>query len=311
MKRNLKGKLILSIATLGLAAASTIGSTYAWFIVNSDATAKGVEMKANAGTGLYIRNGHTDAFGESADIKSGTNLKWEPVTGYDGNALTAAGEFAGSFGTFSGIDSTEKSKLTYTTVNGKKITDTDVFGKEESGTTAYYYAIEMDYMISTNKKLSILATNVEVNDDNATVKREIASIAQAARVAFFPATAWNDSGSHTWTTVGVQEYCLTSSTTSTDYNLEQLKALGYSDDTEYKFNEGTAVTSKVDRKDLTTTAYEISSHTDKKTNDGSFTYGSVKIFVWFDGTDHACSNALFEQKLTFNFKFSVKDTTTA
>ncbi len=96
--------------------------------------------------------------------------------------------------------------------------------------------------------------------------------------------------------------CLTGSTTTTDYNLEQLKALGYSDSgkSEYKFTT---------RNDLTTNAYTISNHTSKTTTDGSFTYGSVKIFVWFDGTDKACSNALFDQKLTFNFKFTVGEAT--
>ena len=307
MKRNLKGKLILSIATLGLACASTIGSTYAWFIVNSDAKATGVEMKANSGTGLYIRNGHSGAFADNATIKSLDYAKWEPVTGYTTTGITAGSAFTGAFGTFSGI-SDDKTILTYTALTGGNIiNNTDVWatststGTDGSGTTtytAYYYAIEMDYMITSNKKLNITATDVTVKDDDATVKKSVASIAQAARVAFFPATAWGDTGSHTYSTSGVQEYCLTSATTTTDFNLEQLKALGYTGSSEYKLTT---------RNDLTTTAYTNSTHTSKKTSDGSFTYGSVKIFVWFDGTDKACSNALFDQKLTFNFKFTVTD----
>lgn len=310
MKRNLKGKLILSIATLGLACVSTIGSTYAWFIVNSDAKATGVEMKANSGTGLYIRNGHSGAFADNATIKSLDDAKWEPVTGYTTTGITAGSAFTGAFGTFSGI-SADKTTLTYTALTNNQKTQlnsTDVYGTattngtDGSGTTtytAYYYAIEMDYMITSNKKLNIAATDVIVDDSSATVKKGTASIAQAARVAFFPATTWSDTGSHTYSTSGVQEYCLTSSTTDTDFNLEQLKALGYTGENgDYKLTT---------RNDLTSTAYTNSTHTSKKTSDGSFTYGSVKIFVWFDGTDYACSNALFDQKLTFNFKFTVTD----
>ena len=27
----------------------------------------------------------------------------------------------------------------------------------------------------------------------------------------------------------------------------------------------------------------------KTTSDGSFTYGSVDVYVWFDGTDYSCT----------------------
>ena len=48
-------KLFLAAATLGLAAASTIGSTYAWFTINGSAKVSGFDMKVAGDTGVFIR----------------------------------------------------------------------------------------------------------------------------------------------------------------------------------------------------------------------------------------------------------------
>ena len=54
-------KLLASALALGLAAVSTVGSTYAWFSMNTQVTATGMNVKAKAEGGIVISNQNTSA----------------------------------------------------------------------------------------------------------------------------------------------------------------------------------------------------------------------------------------------------------
>ncbi len=244
-----------------------------------------------------------------------TKTTWMPVTGYDSTnkTLTEATAFSGSFGYLSNVASSE---LTYTSVTGTtETTTTDAFTAKglvssTETTTEYgiYYHFYIDYMISKGNKLKVTA---EAKVNGQTPSTDSPNIAQATRVGIMNATKIKVGTSDTDTkgtmtgatyeTTG-QEY-LVAEAAETDYNLEGLKALGYGGTTEYKTNgkrldtDGATITSlKAD--DTTTDKYT--------TTDGAFAYGSLSIYVWIDGTDYSCTNAIMKQKLDLTFNFTIK-----
>ena len=218
------------------------------------------------------------------------NKNWMPVTGYSGSALTTADAFKGTFGVLSGIST---DALTYTAVTSPAqegstdaYTTTGLVGTDTTTAYGIYYHFELDYMITATKSLKVTATatpSVETTP----------SIAQATRVGIIAAKSvtinetskqmtgatYNDAG---------KEYTVAAPATGTDYNLEELKALGYEGDSEYKDN-----LTRLDEAGATF------SPTETTTSDEAFAYGSLSIYVWFDGTDYSCTNAIFSQTLDY------------
>ena len=232
-----------------------------------------------------------------------------PVTSIDSsNALTTKDAFAGKFGTLSGISSTDTSKLEYTAL-GQVTADNDAYTAavmKDDDTTAcgVYYQFYIDYMITAGKSLKVTATDVKATGSDGTtdVTSTSPSIAQAARVGIIAATSYTKATTDgtedtvTYATSG-SEYTIAEPAT-TDYNLEELKALGYTGASEYK----TGLT----RLDTTGSTFKNTTAL-ATTKDKAFEYGSLNIYVWFDGTDKACTNAIFSQTLTMNLKFTVTD----
>jgi hypothetical protein len=56
----LSKKLFAAAATLGLAVAATVGSTYAWFSMNTTVTATGMQVKATTASSLVIEDDQAD-----------------------------------------------------------------------------------------------------------------------------------------------------------------------------------------------------------------------------------------------------------
>ena len=254
-------------------------------------------MTTNTGAGLYIRKGHTGAFKTSEEIKASSNTAWMPVTGYDSSAskLTEATAFTGSFGVLKGIKSDDTTKLEYTAVSGTVEGSTDAYTATVNGTetNGIYYHFELDYMITAGKSLKVTATATPSVTSTP-------NIAQATRVGIIEASSVtmteNQMTSASYKTEG-KEYTV-AAPAGTDYNLEELKALGYKGTTEYK----TGLTALYgDDSDVTF------SPTTTKTSDKAFEYGSLSIYVWFDGTDYSCTNAIFSQTLELTLTFAVAE----
>ena len=231
-----------------------------------------------------------------------------PVTGYSGTALTTATTFNGSFGVLSSISSTDTTKLEYTAVSGTVEGSTDAYTATVNGseTNGIYYHFYIDYMITATKSLKVTAAAKAYSD--ATTTTEVAtdkpSIAQATRVGIIPAASvtTDDTSKQmtgaTYATTG-QEYTV-AAPAGTDYNYEELKALGYTGDSEYKENLGDLYSS-------TSNVTFNPASLNATTSDGAFAYGSLSIYVWFDGTDKSCTNAIFSQTLDLTLTFAVAD----
>ncbi len=151
-------------------------------------------------------------------------------------------------------------------------------------------------MISKGNKLKVTA---EAKVNGQTPSTDSPNIAQATRVGIMNASkitfATTDATKGTMTgaeyaTPG-QEY-LVAKAAGTDYNYEGLKALGYKGDSEYKKDLGTELYSTNGLKIASPTTTAGAEYT---TTDGAFAYGSLNIYVWIDGTDYSCTNAIYRQ----------------
>ena len=223
------------------------------------------------------------------------------MTGYDSTTskLITATAFTGSFGYWngsftkgSGDSAKDNDTMTYTAITdvtqetktGGTTTDaytaTGLVSSTDT-TTKYgiYYHFELDYMITATKSLKVTATatpSVETTPN----------IAQATRVGIIEAKSVTMTDKQMtnadFTDQTGKEYTVAApaktGTSGTDYNLEELKALGYKGESEYK----TGLT-RLDEAGATitnTTALAT-------TSDKAFEYGSLSIYVWFDGTDYS------------------------
>ena len=228
------------------------------------------------------------------------------VTSIDSsNALTTKDAFAGNFGTLKGIKSDDTKTLEYTAITVSDTKDGDAYTAtvNEKETNGVYYNFQIDYMITAGKTLKVTATDVKATGSDGTtdVTSTSPSIAQAARVGIITASTYKKGTGDAADTVTYadkgSEYTIAKEADK-DYNLEELKTLGYTGSSEYKTGltrlDTTGATFKNDTALATTT-------------DGAFEYGSLNIYVWFDGTDKACTNAIFSQTLTMSLKFTVTD----
>ena len=262
-------------------------------------------MQANTGSGLYIRKGHTGAFATTATITASNNKNWMPVTSVattdSTTSLAGADAFKGTFGVLKGIKSGDATKLEYTAVTVNETKDGDAYTATVNGseTNGIYYHFELDYMITAGKSLKVTATDVSAKKDGTAVAESSPSITQATRVGIIPAASVTTDGTTKqmtgadFTDQTGKEY-LVAEKAGTDYNLEELKALGYTGNSEYKDN--------LTRLDETGVTFNPTTTT---TSDGAFAYGSLSIYVWFDGTDYSCTNAIFSQTLDLTLNFAV------
>ncbi len=320
--KSLKGKLILSVATLGLAAASTIGSTFAWFTINTEAKVSSVDMSVSSATGVYARK-KGGVWTDNIEVKTGatTDDNWVAVTPKNTNDKWG--------GTFKSLDlgsTIENSTYTYSDVTTSTTEDAlYVTNGDHKNFVAYQFTLE--FMVTTGYDVTIEASSVKVvgKDGNAVTASTKADA--VVRIAFTDlATTSKDGETAAFATADYANstiYTLRDSESdTTDFAFENLKAIaknskgffGNGKDGTSDGNSDYTRASKVLKNDLNkgTTQSPIGEqkvidvHSNAKTTDGSLQYGSTIVTVWFDGTDKECTNGIFNQKLSFALSLNAK-----
>ena len=289
-KKSLKGKLILSVATLGLAASSTIGSTFAWFTINESASAKGVNMTATSGDLIMIRKGsHKDVFtNEVALTTTSGDAKWMPVTPITDTSTAAVGVTTHGSGDDSDVkwgalnlNSTLTNKtITYNELSLSKETNTDVYTTSTTvsytttTTTKYiaYAHFNIDYVVSKATTPVLKIEGID-NIENESFKKSVRiAIAQASEISV---------DNNTWT-VTYDDY--------TSYALENAS----SDDLQLKALQELGLPSTVASQNKTATTYSdtgISLNSKETSANGSDKLGSISVYVWLEGNAYDCTNS--------------------
>ncbi len=321
MKKSLKGKMLLSCLTLGLAVASTVGSTFAWFTINESAEITGLDMSVTSGSGIWIREYDSNTTGtadkpyaDTMTIKNTAKAEWCPVTPYNGTYNT---------GTKTGT------KLTTSTWNVKGFQKLDlgstisnkawkyddvaittaayensyVHGTQSGDHSfAYFYQIPVQYRISAGYNPKVAIKNLEVKDsDGKIIYTDVTdhnvdasakihgkqTAEKLVRIAFVDnqVSATGDKSA----TV----YKITEETATEDYALAGVNMLAAGELESDSYNatyigEG----------------HEIDLDSPKEIDGQDYYVGETTIYVWYEGTDKACSNAVLQQNVTFDLEFT-------
>ena len=318
MKRKMKGKLLLSIATLSLALVSSVGSTFAWFLMNENADLTGLDITVTTGSSVLLKDEdksttEQEIYSETFTIKGKNEAKWEMITPVSVTPAASDGAESGDAASMTVESGFKQVNITETIAEktwkyGNKLTaskyeDTHVYGTTSAvdgttSTTAYYYKIDFKYRVSKGYDVNIAITtnSLKVTDKDdkqiTDLSQDKQTVDKVIRVAF------QDNGATTASVYRIAK------TTETDFNKAQMNQLVtgatldgdqynctlLSDNNKHKVTEPSGAT---------------------YTNDNAFYYGTTSMYVWYDGTDHACSNAVFQQTCEFGVTFTAVEQTTA
>ncbi len=320
MKTKIKGKLLLSLATLSLALVSSVGSTFAWFLISDKADLTGLDINVTTGSSVLLKDetkstSDQEIYTDSFTIKPKTNpdAKWEMITpktvtvdnGTTDGAETGTATTMTVADGFQQVDisSTVKEKTwKYNKVtagaNASPYSGTHVYGTtstvaQTTSTTAYYYKVDFKYRVSTGYDVAVTIKDksIIVTDKNGTKidnpTETTQTVDKVVRVAF------QDNSALTASVYRIAK------TTSIDYNAEQMNQL-------VKLDSGKLDGDQYNCTLLSSTnTHKVTAPTSPTyTSDKAFYYGFTTMYVWYDGTDHACSNAVFEQTCSFSVEFS-------
>ncbi len=317
MKTKIKGKLLLSLATLSLALVSSVGSTFAWFLISDKADLTGLDINVTTGSSVLLKDetkssSAQEIYTDSFAIKPKDGAKWEMITPktVSVNKDTTDGAESGTATTMTVNDGFQQVDISKTVsskgwqynaiaagTGANPYSGTHVYGNtstvaQTTSTTAYYYKVDFKYRVSTGYDVAITVKDIEVKDktntkiENPTETTQ--SVDKVVRVAF------QDQGATTASVYRIAK------TTSTDYNAEQMNQLVKLDDNKKLDGDQYNCTLLNSTNKHKVTAPTSPTHT----SDNAFYYGFTTMYVWYDGTDHACSNAVFEQTCSFSVEFS-------
>ncbi len=311
MKRKMKGKLLLSIATLSLALVSSVGSTFAWFLMSENADLTGLDITVTTGSSVLLKDEgkSTDSqeiYSETFTIKGKDDAKWEMITPVSVTPATTDGAESGDAASMT-VDNGFKQVDIANTIKektwkyGEKLTatqynDTHVYGTTSTtqgtvSTTAYYYKIDFKYRVSNGYDVNVTLkkdTLKVYNDKNVQItdlSEKNQTVDKVIRVAFQDNNA---------TTASVYRIA---KTTTADYNKEQMNKLVPDSPLNGDQYNCTLLSNNNKHKvtEPSNAAY---------TKDKAFYYGTTSMYVWYDGTDYACSNTVFQQTCEFGVTFT-------
>ena len=164
-KRNVK--LLVSGLTLGLAALTTVGSTYAWFTTNGQATVGGMDIQAEAaGNGIFVsKDGKKydkavslEEYFKHGDANDQDSALLQPVTSLDGSVFSKL-----SADTFA-KDNDDKDVFDYTHI---------VESKGNYVSFDLYFAITKD-------------TKIQISSKDLAARQEGSDILKVARMSYAP-----------------------------------------------------------------------------------------------------------------------------
>lgn len=263
-------KLFLAAAALGLAAASTVGSTYAWFTVNGTAKASGLSMEVAGGSGIMIRK-HTTGSGQFTD------------------ALNLAGDFTGkTWNACTPKDSTLNLFQTLDLSNTLSPTATEYVYKDLGDETGYVYTLDLDVRVTEGYDFYIYASAVNDNSEKTCKAKNV------VRVGVINYGSDNTvSGAVTY---GINERATFES--ETDYALNKFNAV---------FSKNLTVKPEKYIKPVSITKTETNPGckviVDSTIKADGYTTERVTLKVWYDGNDKQCSDEILASVVSFTLNF--------
>lgn len=272
-------KLFLAAAALGLAATSTIGSTYAWFTVNGSAQASGLSMEVSGGYGIMLRKHTAENDGQFTDVldlkEDFKDKTWSACTPKDTATLSSFQILDLSKTLSSDILVNKDNTYVYKDVESDKI-DT------------YVYTLDLDVRVTENYNFYIYVSDV-VDTSTKTCKAK-----NVVRV-------------------GVINYDNLSNPSASIYGISDRgddDAFRREDD--YALDNFNAVFAKnlnpiSHTKPISIAKTETNNGCRVEVDNTTITKGyateRVTLKVWYDGNDKQCSDDILSSKVDFKLNF--------
>jgi hypothetical protein len=273
----LSKKLFAAAATLGLAAAATVGSTYAWFSMNTDVTVTGMQVTTQTSDNLFVSGDTTEAH-FAIGYHVAVNGLLEPVSTVNGEDF-----FYNSTKNVKGDGSATAAKYT-----AYDPASTGAFNSNYGTTGAVGYVDYTIYLKATPAANSV-NDNIVMSKCNLTYQGS-AITEKAWRVAMFATAA--------------QETAAAAS--SAALSLVSISA----PNSAVNFTSGKAV-SAIDA--LDNVSYATKAVVENALAQGSKVYYKVLIRLWLEGEDNTCNNDTFatltkDYRLDLKFELAENDT---
>ena len=309
-KRNVK--LLVSGLTLGLAALTTVGSTYAWFTTNGQTTISGMDIQAQAaGEGIFVSaNGknytnNTDTLKVQLEEKF-TDVKLQPATTLDGinfyklhsdvfDAETGANDESGN--------ATNYFKYEPLTSN---IVDTD----------QYFISFDLFFAVTENTNIEISANfnnQAGSNDANKVFRFSYGLYTVGAENKLVKPTSALTRAFAERKDEDTVDYALNSINTLYSKNVKD-KSYGIGGDTGGKNNYFNATPTLVSEEKMVDADQTYTSFTDNEDptiksfdtatfGEGTFKFVKVHFNMWLEGNDKLCSNKVSNEAISGSFTF--------
>lgn len=265
-------KLFLAAAALGLAAASTVGSTYAWFTVNGSAQASGLSMEVASGSGIMIKKHSEPTYLADMNISNDfNNKKWEPCTPTAPNDLS-------SFKKLNIQDTISSNGYTY-----DNAVNTD--------NKLYFYTLDLDVRVSAGFNFKVYVSDIsDTSSQDADCKA-----ANVVRVGFrkYDKTG-NNITETTVHTIQTRNYG-----SESNYALTKFKSVFGINDPAF-----TAETSNInDCINGEGSNYKTVTIAEGAEALNGYVTQRVAIIVWYEGNDYQCADDILSKRVTFKLNF--------
>ena len=302
MKKSLKLKLGMSVASLALLAGALSTTTYAWFTANATATTEKVTATAkSSGVDLYLSN---DGITFSASVTP--ELKWGvDDSDYNTQQLDAvAGNFteAFAFEVKNMKNDADAKQYVYFDLYFKTTatTATNVIFNTKSGTTSSITAKDVNpFTLLGNTKKD---ASTELTAGN----QVTASIVNAARFGiqtFAPVAATANGSAPTFAAAnGATKYIATDNTAgTTNFGSLEDNTIGAG----LYYSNVMGASELPEHTKLTKAADEYTTAT-LVTNLEAGQVGKIRMYIWLEGWDEDCFDAVLGQSMEMIFSFTTQ-----
>ena len=293
MKNSLTRKLLLAVITLGIAVIATVGSTYAWFSMNTTVEATGMQITAVTPVNVVISKSENDGFGPSVEFSSTLNKLFPASTTVEQLTSSSVAFWAVQEGQVIGDNGKGGLSSSATKFQTSVISSATPDGEGRS-----YFIKETLWLKTTAGKISLVLEEINLNTLFTTPGSSATEVPSSAVVesdgnspyeikeALYVALITDDQ-TLIYAVDGTGTYTGVASVDST--GTRTLKGSA-----ETPATVGSAGTLVFDSAESATIALDT-------------TAKRVQVVVWLEGEDPDCVNAIGGQGLTLDLKFGYKE----
>ena len=292
MKNSLTRKLLLAVITLGIAVIATVGSTYAWFSMNTTVEATGMQITAVTPVNVVISKSENDGFGPSVEFTSTLNKLFPASTTAEQLTSSSVAFWAVQEGQVIGENG--KGGLSS---SATKFQTSVISSATRDGEGRSYFITEELWLKTTAGKVSLVLEEIKLNTLFTTPGSSATEVPSSATV-----------GSDAENPYEIKEALYVALITDDQTLIYAVDGTTGSYQGVASVDSTGTRTIKGEKETLATAAVGSAGTKVFSSDDGApialdTTAKKVQVVVWLEGEDPDCVNAIGGQGLTLDLKF--------